>query len=331
MSLRFHEIAETKHTILNPFSDHKLMLVGQACDLREKMRVLDLACGKGETLIRWAQAFNITGVGVDISPVFLEAARARAYELDVVSQVNWIEGDAADYPQDYHEFDVVCCLGATWIGGALTGTLDLMRTALKPQGGVLVVGEPYWHDDPPAWVLEAQGYEPGLFTTLEGTLDRFETANFALVEMVLSSLDDWDRYEASQWKAVHDYLAHNPDDPQAAELREWFARRRRAYLTSGRRYLGWGVFVLRVDENIPPARSDPRQSADQPVFAEVRGGMIWVTLADGRVIANPVAWYDWLASAPPDDQTLIDLEPLSLYWPSLDKRVDVRSMLRPRR
>ena len=34
MSLRYHEIAEGNHRILNPFTEEKLMLLGQICRLR---------------------------------------------------------------------------------------------------------------------------------------------------------------------------------------------------------------------------------------------------------------------------------------------------------
>ena len=70
-----HEIAEADHRILNPFTDEKLTLLGEVCRLRRGQRQLDLACGKGEMLARWAQRFGISGVGVDISGVFLDAAR----------------------------------------------------------------------------------------------------------------------------------------------------------------------------------------------------------------------------------------------------------------
>lgn len=83
MSLRYHEIAEGNHRILNPFTEEKLMLLGQICRLRQGQSLLDLCCGKGEMLLRWSQAYGITGTGVDISAVFLEAAQQRAFELDV--------------------------------------------------------------------------------------------------------------------------------------------------------------------------------------------------------------------------------------------------------
>ena len=45
--------------------------------------MLDLACGSGELLCTWARDHGVTGTGVDISTVFLDAARVRAAELGV--------------------------------------------------------------------------------------------------------------------------------------------------------------------------------------------------------------------------------------------------------
>jgi hypothetical protein len=245
-SLRFHEIAENNHRIQNPLSEQKLMLLGEICRLKERMRLLDLACGKGEMLCRWANIHGIIGIGVDISDVFIAAAKQRAYALDVSNQLTFVVDDAADYPQPHHRFDVVTCLGASFIGGGLMGTLDLMWMALKPRDGLLVIGEPYWYLSPPDNVIKTLGVEPDTYTTLSGLLDRFESIGAELVEMVLASPDDWDRYRAQQWAAVIAYLEENPDDPDAEALYNWMATTRRIYMTYERDYTGWGAFVLRV-------------------------------------------------------------------------------------
>ena len=80
--------------------------------------------------------------------VFLSAARERALEMGVSDQITFVEGDAGKYIAEANSFDVVSCIGATWIGGGLVGTLKLMLPALKP-GGLLLVGEPYWIEPPP--------------------------------------------------------------------------------------------------------------------------------------------------------------------------------------
>lgn len=243
--LRQHEISEAGHRILNPFTDDKLMLLGEVCRLRPGQRQLDLACGKGEMLCRWAGRFGISGLGVDISEVFLSAAARRARELGVADRVRFEQADAGAFVAGPDRYDIVSCIGATWIGGGLTGTLRLIRPAAYP-GGLMLVGEPFWHEEPPAGAYQALGCAPDDFGTLGGTLDRFGAAGLPLVEMVLADGDSWDRYVASQWWTVSRWLSDHPDSPDAATMRGYLDECRRSHLTYGRRYLGWGVFVLRV-------------------------------------------------------------------------------------
>lgn len=244
MSLRHHEIAEADHRILNPFTDAKLGLLGEVCRLRDGQRLLDLACGKGEMLCQWAARHRITGTGVDLSEVFLSAARARAHELGVADRVRFHQCDAGTYQADADDFDIVSCIGATWIGGGLRGTLDLMRRAVR-EDGLLLVGEPYWTSPPPAAACQALGLGEHDFATLAGTLERFTDAGVELVEMVLADGDSWDRYEAAKWWTISHWLDANPTDPDAPAMREFLHGSRSSHLEYQRDYLGWGVFVLR--------------------------------------------------------------------------------------
>jgi SAM-dependent methyltransferase len=245
MSLRHHEIAESGHRILNPYTEEKLMLLGRICRLREGQRQLDLACGKGEMLSRWAERYGIGGVGVDLSGAFLSAARDRAAELGVADRVAFERGDARAYRPEEGAFDVVSCIGATWIGQGLAGTVELLRPAMRPDG-LMLIGEPYWTEPAPEEALEAIGAGPEDFGSLAGTLDRIEAAGMELVEMVLADGDSRDRYAAGQWFTISEWLRATPDDhPDAADMREFLAHGRRTHLTWTRRYMGWGVFVLR--------------------------------------------------------------------------------------
>jgi SAM-dependent methyltransferase len=247
MSLRHHEIAEANHRILNPFTEEKLMLLGTVCRLQPGQRLLDLACGKGELLGRWAQAFGIRGHGIDLSKVFLTAARARAEALGVAAQVTFEEGDAGKAALEEGAFDVVSCIGATWIGGGLLGTLALMRRALRP-GGLLLVGEPFWTSEPPPEAYEALHVRPDAFTSLPGTCERLASGGVTLVEMVLADQDSWDRYVAGQWWTIDEWLRANPGHPEAGAMRTFLEDARSSYLRFGRQYLGWGVFVGRATD-----------------------------------------------------------------------------------
>jgi SAM-dependent methyltransferase len=245
MSLRYHEIAETHHRILNPFTEPQLELLGEICRLQPSVRQLDLCCGKGEMLCRWSATYGISGVGVDLSPVFLKAARERAVELGCQDRLSFAEADAGQYSFPASSFDVASCIGATWIGKGLVGTLRLLRPALRDQRSLMLIGEPYWIDPPPDAAYACIGGDRELFTSLEGTLERFEAAGLELVEMVLADHHGWDRYEAKKWIALSDWLRANPRDPDADDFRQIHERSRRDYLTCLRRYFGWGVFVLR--------------------------------------------------------------------------------------
>jgi hypothetical protein len=247
MSLRYHEISERDHRILNPFTAEQLILLGELCRLRAGMRQLDLCCGKAELLCQWAAQWGIIGTGVDISKVFLAAAHRRAQELGVADRLTFVEGDAGSYPIAPGEFDIVSCIGATRIGGGLAGTLDIMRPGLRDRDSLLLVGEPYWIDEPPDEAYDAivEG-DREAYTTLVGTLDRIESAGLELVEMVLADHHGWDRYVAAQWLAVSDWLRANPSHSEHAEMRRLHERYRREYMAYGRRYFGWGVFVTRL-------------------------------------------------------------------------------------
>lgn len=245
MSLRFNEIAAQNHRILNPFTEQQLQLLGEICHLCAPMHQLDLCCGKGEMLGRWSAQYGITGIGVDISPVFLKAARERALELQCADRVTFVEADAGKYPFPTAAFDVASCIGATWIGNGLVGTLNLLRPALRDHHSLMLIGEPYWIDPPPEEAYACESDDPDTFTSLAGTLARIESVGLELVEMVLADHHGWDRYEAKRWMTISNWLRENPDDSDAADFQQRYQRSRRDYLTYLRRYFGWGVFVLR--------------------------------------------------------------------------------------
>jgi len=249
MSLRFYEIAERNHRILNPFSSEKLMWLGDVCRLTPAIRQLDLACGKGETLCRWAQAYGISGIGVDISPVFLQAARRRASELNVASQLDFIQADAAAIQVPPDSYDVVSCIGANWIGGGTLGTLELLKTkGLKRNpDSLILMGEIFWRQEPPAEALGAMGVKSGEWAVgLEGIAAMFESAGTRLVEMVLATDTDWDRYQSKHWWAFDQWARQHPDDPELESLAAFALKSRQDYFRYERPLCDWGIFVLRL-------------------------------------------------------------------------------------
>lgn len=237
-------VAESSHRILNPFTDQKLAALGAALNPAPGTTMLDLACGKGELLCTWAREHGTTGVGVDINPPFVAAARERAVELDVDDMVWFVEADAAGWVSP-EPVGIVSCCGATWIGGGVEGTLDLLARSLVP-GGIALIGEPFWREVPESEeaVRGSKAQSVSDFSTLAELLVRVRRHGWDVVEMVLADEDSWDRYVAAQWLNLRRFIDANPGDPIVVELRDELDTAPVDYVRYQRRYLGWGVLAL---------------------------------------------------------------------------------------
>jgi len=241
---RIFNITESAHRIHNPLTPEKLATLGAALRLEWGTRVLDLGSGSGEMLCTWARDYGIMGVGIDMSQLFSQQAKLRAEDLGVADRVEFIHGDAVGYVAD-EKVGVAACLGATWIGGGVVGTIELLAKSLRSEG-IILIGEPYWLRLPPTQEVAKGCFANSIsdFLMLPELLASFGELDYDVVEMVLADQEGWDRYEAAKWLTMRRWLAANPSDDFAKEVRAKLALEPKRYAAYTREYLGWGVFAL---------------------------------------------------------------------------------------
>lgn len=242
---KFYDITHREHVVCNPTSEEKLARLVGLLRLPAGAQVVDIACGKGEFLIRLAEVYGAQGKGIDISPFFIAEAKRRLEARAPSAGITFIQMDGADFqPDDPHGLDLASCIGASWVFGGHASTLDALTNMVKP-GGWVIVGEPYWIREPCKDYLEASEVAREDFGSHFSNAEAGERRGLDLVHTMVSSQDDWDAYEGLQWYATAAYARSHPDDPDVAELVERVSEARAAYLRWGRDTLGWAIYMFK--------------------------------------------------------------------------------------
>ena len=229
------EVAERDHEIQDPTSAEKIRLLGEYVRLDDSSRVLDLACGKAGPAIVLAEAFGCRIQGVELRPQFAAEARDRVAAHGLESLVSIETADAATYPLEAEAWDAALCLGASFVWGHIGDAAGKLAPAVRPRGFV-AIGEPFWHEP----LTDADG-----FVDLAATVDRFVSSGLALTGLIAASHDDWDRYESLHWRALEEWVAASPDNPDAPAIRDQHVSYRDNYIRKQRAQLGWAIFVGR--------------------------------------------------------------------------------------
>jgi protein-L-isoaspartate O-methyltransferase len=236
----WHAVVEAEHEIQNPTSADKIRQLGERLGLGPRSHVVDIASGSGGPAVLLAETFGCRLTCIERAPEFVATARERVAASGLYDRIEIVQADASTY--ELGRYDAALCLGATFVYGGLVPTLEQMR----PTAPLIAVGEPYWRE----WPLSAKADGPrrtdeGKWLPLAQTVERVESTGVRVVSLIASSQDDWDRYESLHWQTLDDWLAANPDHPQAEEYRERGAAQRARYLAWERAAMGWAIFVCR--------------------------------------------------------------------------------------
>jgi len=128
--------------------------LAEAANVRAGERVLDVACGSGNTAIAAARRSWVTVTGLDFVPALLERGRERAAAERV--DVEYVEGDAQELPFDDGSFDVVLSSFGAMFAPDQQRTADELLRVCRPGGRVAMAN----------WTPE--GFVGQLFKTVSG-------------------------------------------------------------------------------------------------------------------------------------------------------------------
>ncbi len=246
---KFYDITHRDHVLCNPTSIEKVDEIVGLLDPGASPRILDVASGKGEFLVRVAERFGgpdgsgVSGVGIDISPFCVADLREKVAGRIPAARIEILEMDGADYRPSTGAFDLAVCMGGDWVFGGLRPTLRWLAEAARP-GGRIVFGEPFWKKEPAAEYLASSGLTRDTFGSHADNVDAGVAEGLVPWLAYVSSDDEWDRYETLQWRATARYAESHRDDPDLPELLARVEKERHEYLTWGRDTLGWALYVF---------------------------------------------------------------------------------------
>ncbi len=239
---KFYDITHRGHVVCNP--TRRSRTLGKPGAASRQPRVVDIACGKGEFLIRLAEAYGVRGVGR--GPLALhrrggtKAQSARATGRNHLHP-KWMGADFSK-PDKPHSLTRFVHWGEL---GFSAGTRR--RTRCGRHGRARRLG-----DRGAASVAGAVGRAlAGVWANKRclrkprKNVEAGQRRGLDLVHTLVSSKDDWDRYEGLQWHAMAEYARAERDDADLPELLERVAKEKTVYLRWGRDALGWAIYVFR--------------------------------------------------------------------------------------
>ncbi len=249
----YYDVTHQLHTYCNPIAAQKVDELIRILDLQPNDRILDIACGFGQLLITLASKHEIQGIGVDASPYAIKAAHHRKQAHVPHADITFIH----ERGENYHlpsandtdqntdpRFDVVMCIGASWIWHGYEGTINALKNFCKPDG-LIVIGQPHWITEPSTAYLESQDFTRDEFHTLHENTTIAKANGLDLIYLTVSTQQDWDQYESLQVAALDRFARAEPNHPDLNEISQKVKQGYEDYLHWGRNTFGFATYILR--------------------------------------------------------------------------------------
>jgi SAM-dependent methyltransferase len=202
-----------------------------------------VGCGKAEMLIRLVARTRARALGLDLNPGFLDEARSEAGRRIPDGRLELRLADASELDEPPGSFALALCVGSSHaLGGldrALAALVDWVRA-----GGHVMVGEGHWSREPAPEYLAAIDAARDELLDRAATEHRMTAAGLSVIATAEATLDDWDAYELPYARAVEEWVAAHPEDPDAPAMIRRIRNWQDAYRRWGRGTMGFALYLL---------------------------------------------------------------------------------------
>jgi protein-L-isoaspartate O-methyltransferase len=245
MRMTYHRIAYEALDVCNAVEMTTLEAAVVAAGPSPGARALDIGAGNGAVAIRLAERFGLVVDTVELDASMAELARTRIAASPMRERITLHQGRSGDVLTASPPFDLIVALGVTEpVGGGVRdprGMLAGLAAHLAP-GGRLLWGDLVWTAEPSPPLRQIVEMTNS-YADHAGWQAAARAAGLTVLSAELSSPALWNRYRETMDAAVRDWLAANPDHPDAAAVAAR-AGQVRMMLDFGDGALGFGLYLL---------------------------------------------------------------------------------------
>ena len=236
------EVFDALHHVMpicNPMTSAEVDDVLEALAPGDGESLIDIACGHGELVIRAAERARVEAVGIDLSPWAIVRSVDAASSRRLRGTIEWRLGDAHQLPRE-RRYDIVSCLGASWIWHGFAGTAAAM-VARAHDGGRIAIGDLRLRSGSDA---EQLSDAIGKVLTFDEQHQILDGLGIDVTDSFDAGSSGWDGYQDRILASVEAWSRDQPGeraDEYVADQRRWREDHER-----DREFLDWTVWIGRL-------------------------------------------------------------------------------------
>lgn len=157
-----------------------IKLIGKHYTNLDRLKILDLGCGKGAVSIKVSKSIGCNCYGIDAIPEFIEFAQKKANELRVNHLCNFEIGDIREKVKELSGYDIIILGSIGPVLGDYYTTLTTLSKCLN-ESGIFIIDDGY--------IENSSDYSHPLIQKQNKILQQIDSAGMQLIEDIIIPKD----------------------------------------------------------------------------------------------------------------------------------------------